>query len=237
MPAVNAVFDELLGDDPTIGYQPLEAARGGVAGDPGPDVLLIGGPSTEAIGKVRDDETEHLAATLARARGSWLVGDDATRPATYGDMAILVPTRTSLGQLEDALDRHDVPYRIMSRSLIWESDAVRDLVTVLQAIDEPADQVALVAALRHPMFACSDDDLVTWRVAGGSWRYDAPVPDELTGLARRRWHASASPLSPAALVAAGQRAARSDHPRAARDRAHCCVSTTTRPLASIALPR
>ncbi len=177
--AVNAVFESHLGGDPTIGYQALEAARRPVASDPGPDVLLIGGPSPEAIGKVRDDETEHLASTLAQARGSWLVDKDSARPATYGDMAILVPTRTSLGQLEDALDRHNVPYRIMSRSLIWESDAVRDLVTVLQAIDEPADQVALAATLRHPMFACSDDDLVAWRVGGGSWRYEAPVPDEL----------------------------------------------------------
>lgn len=175
--AVNAVFDPLLGGDPTIGYQPLHAARAEVPTDPGPDVLLLGGPSPAAIAKVREIEAEHLAVTLRRARGSWLVsGHDETRPATYGDMAILVPTRTSLGQLEDALDRHGVPYRIMSRSLVWESDAVRDLVTVLQAVDDPADAVAVVAALRHPMFACSDDDLVGWQAAGGSWRFDAPPP-------------------------------------------------------------
>src|ERR1019366_3262295 len=53
------------------------------------------------------------------------------------------------------------------------SDAVRDLITVLQSIDDPADPVALVAALRHPIFACSDDDLVHWKAAGGKWRYDA----------------------------------------------------------------
>jgi ATP-dependent helicase/nuclease subunit A len=35
--------------------------------------------------------------------------------------------------------------------------------------------VALVAALRHPMFGCSDDDLVAWKTAGGTWRYDAPA--------------------------------------------------------------
>jgi ATP-dependent helicase/nuclease subunit A len=63
----------------------------------------------------------------------------------------------------------------MSRSLVWESDTVRDLITVLQAVDDPADSVALVAALRHPMFGCSDDDLVAWKTAGGTWRYDAPA--------------------------------------------------------------
>ena len=91
-------------------------------------------------------------------------------------MAVLVPARTSLSQLEDALERYDVPYRVMSRSLVWETDAIRDLVTVLQAIDDPDDGVAVIAALRHPMFGCSDDDLAGWKAAGGSWLYAAPAP-------------------------------------------------------------
>jgi ATP-dependent helicase/nuclease subunit A len=175
---VNEAFGRLLGDDATTGYQPLRPARQNVAGDPGPDALLIGGPSAERIGDIRAAEADHVAATLARARGSWLVSGgtpETSRPAGFGDMAILVPTRTPVGQLEDALDRYAVPYRIMSRSLVWESDTVRDLITVLQAVDDPADSVALVAALRHPMFGCSDDDLVAWKTAGGTWRYDAPA--------------------------------------------------------------
>jgi ATP-dependent helicase/nuclease subunit A len=175
---VNEAFCRLLGDDATTGYQPLRPARLNVDGDPGPDVLLIGGPSAERTGAIRAAEADHVAATLARARGSWLVSDgtpETSRPAGFGDMAVLVPTRTPVGQLEDALDRYAVPYRIMSRSLVWESDTVRDLITVLQAVDDPADSVALVAALRHPMFGCSDDDLVAWKTAGGTWRYDAPA--------------------------------------------------------------
>ncbi len=194
---VNAAFTELLRDDVVIGYQPLRAARPDVPDDPGPDVLLLGGPSDARIGEIREVEADHVAATLARARGSWLVAENGESPrsATFGDMAILVPTRTSLGQLEDALDRYGVPYRTMSRSLIWESDAVRDLVTVLRAIDDPADPVALVAALRHPMFACSDDDLVAWKVADGAWHYgvqppagmeDSPVAQAMAAL--RRYH-------------------------------------------------
>ena len=171
---INELFGRLLGDDAAIGYDPLHAARQAVAGDPGPDVLLLGGPSAQRISEIREAEADQVASTLARAHGSWLAGGtpETSRPASFGDMAILVPTRTSLGQLEDALDHHAVPYRIMSRSLIWESDTVRDLITVLSAIDDPADPVALVAALRHPMFGCSDDDLVAWKQAGGTWRYD-----------------------------------------------------------------
>ena len=187
--AVNAVFDEFLGADPVIGYQPLEAAREEVTADPGPDVLVIGGPSTEAIGKVRDDETEHIASTLVGARGSWLVGPEESRQATYGDMAILVPTRTSLGQLEDALDRHDVPYRIMSRSLIWESRGAA-----------PSD-VCLQRRRSRCLARCQRK--VALRRTGSR----GPC-----AIACRGCHAGAQSLSPAALVATSQRAARSDHP-------------------------
>ena len=83
---VNEAFGRLPGDDAAAGYQPLRAARQNVPGDPGPDVLLIGGPSAQRIGDIRAAETDHVASTLARARGSWLVSAgprrQAARPAS-----------------------------------------------------------------------------------------------------------------------------------------------------------
>jgi len=183
--AVNAVFQQLLADNPQIPYVELHPHREPVP-DVGPDVLLLGGAHDANMSVIREAEARHVAATLRRARSDgWGVsrreGDDRPPAATYADMAILVPTRTSLSALEDALDQVGVPYRIMSRSLVWQTDAVRDLITVLQSIDDPTDAVALVAALRHPMFACSDDELAAWAVGGGAWRYDAPPPEALAG--------------------------------------------------------
>jgi len=181
---VNATFRHLLAGSGPVSHTDLCAARDGVPGASGPDVLLLGGPLDQPIGRVRDAEAVHVAATLRRAQAEgWLITgrDGQARPAGYADMAVLVPARTSLSQLEDALERHDVPYRVMSRSLVWETDAIRDLVTVLQAIDDPDDGVAVIAALRHPVFGCSDDDLAGWKAAGGSWRYDAPAPADLGG--------------------------------------------------------
>ena len=182
--AVNAVFQQLLANDPQIPYVELHPHREPVP-DVGPDVLLLGTAHEANMSVIREAEARHVAATLHRARhAGWTVSrpkDDERDPvATYADMAILVPTRTSLSALEDALDREGVPYRIMSRSLVWQTDAVRDLITVLQSIDDPTDAVALVAALRHPMFACNDDELAAWAVGGGAWRYDAPAPDALS---------------------------------------------------------
>ena len=42
-------------------------------------------------------------------------------------MAILLPTRTSLPALEKALAGRGIPYRVESRSLVWATDAVRDV--------------------------------------------------------------------------------------------------------------
>src|SRR5205823_3943844 len=111
----------------------------------------------------------------------WLVGDgdDASRPARYDDVAVLVPTRTPLGQIERALDRADVPYRVESRSLVWATDAVRELLNVLTAIDDPSDDVAVVAALRSPAFACTDTALVEWALSGGRWELWTDVPEQL----------------------------------------------------------
>ncbi|NAZ80249.1 UvrD-helicase domain-containing protein [Kineococcus sp. R8] len=179
--AANHAFDELIGSDPGAGmpYSRLHPARAAVVADQ-PPVLLLGGPHPGAgAATLRQQETEHIADVIVRAKAEgWLVGDG--RPATFSDVAVLLPTRTTLPALQRALDARGVPYRIESRSLVWSTEAVRNLVTLLQAIDSPADEVALLAALRQPGLACSDVDLLEWRAAGGRWSLFARTPDELT---------------------------------------------------------
>src|SRR5207244_3496784 len=121
-------------------------------------ILLVGDPK-QSIYRFRGadislwDRTKRLfphgVEQLGRAFGT-----RACRPARFNDIATLVPTRTPRAQLERALDTHDVPYRVESRSLVWATDAVRELLAVLSAIDDPADDIAVVAALRSPGFAC-----------------------------------------------------------------------------------
>ncbi len=55
-----------------------------------------------------------------------------------------------------------VAYRIESGWLVLHTQEVRDLLACLRAIDDPSDQVALVAALRSRAYGCSDVDLLGW---------------------------------------------------------------------------
>nr|WP_275941617.1 PD-(D/E)XK nuclease family protein [Planosporangium mesophilum] len=48
-----------------------------------------------------------------------------------------------------------------------------------RAADDPSDPLALVSALRSPLFGCGDDDLWTWYQAGGRWNILAPQPEGL----------------------------------------------------------
>ena len=197
---VNELFGKLMLDQPgQVSYAELTPHRTGGESD---RVTLLGGPMDEAkAAELREREAQHIVATIARARrDKWQVarqkGDPRSSDLTYADTAILLPTRTALPSLEKALQAADVPYRVESRSLVWATDAVRDVITILQALANPADEVAVVAALRQHGLACSDLDLTGWVVAGGRWDYLASTPATLSaehpvaaGMAQlRAWH-------------------------------------------------
>ncbi|MCX7620670.1 MAG: UvrD-helicase domain-containing protein [Acidimicrobiales bacterium] len=186
---VNEVFGRLLGAgvaEAQPAYLPLVAGRqsgSGHADLPAP-VLTLGGPHGNLrMGEIRELEALDIAAAIRHLHDSGYEieprGEDR-RALRFDDIAILLPTRTALGDIERALEVAEVPYRVESRSLVFGSDEVRELVNILQAIDNPADEVALVAALRSPGFACSDRDLAEYRAAGGRWAFYAQVPDGLT---------------------------------------------------------
>jgi ATP-dependent helicase/nuclease subunit A len=141
-----------------------------------PAVVLVGGPEEHVAAKdrrVRD--AAEIGATIALAiEEQWPVLDgEAVRPIRLGDIAILVPTRTSVGAIQSALERRNIDFTIAETTLVYAADEVRELLGILRAIDETADERDVVRALRASCFACSDADLVSWHGAGGKWAVSA----------------------------------------------------------------
>ncbi|MFG1912410.1 UvrD-helicase domain-containing protein [Kribbella sp. NPDC048928] len=154
----------------------------------GPAVTILGAVPHDDLPRaqasvLREREATDVASVIEEAlRDGWLVYDDRSeswRPAEAGDIAVLVPARTSLPFLEDALDRADIPYRAEASSLVYQTAEVRDLLACARALGDPSDQLALVTTLRSPLFGCGDDDLYTWKRNGGSFTLTAKVPDQL----------------------------------------------------------
>jgi ATP-dependent helicase/nuclease subunit A len=193
---VNGVFAKLIGagDHPEV-QPPYNAIHPERAVDlRGPGVATMGEQITGTARDVRAVEAAQLAALCRRAIDEpWQVAerDGTVRDARFRDIAILIPRRTGLIALERALARAGVPYRVESGSLIYRTQEVRDLVNCLTAIDDPADEVAIVAALRSPAFACSDIDLARHRATGRRFSYhhrdieswDGPVGEGLRAFA------------------------------------------------------
>ena len=107
----------------------------------------------------------------ATRKGGW-------RPARLGDITVLVPARTSLPFLEEAFDEAGIAFRAETSSLVYASRAVRDLLMVLRAVDDPTNYLHIVSALRTPLLACGDDDLFRFKwERRGRWSYLADQPD------------------------------------------------------------
>ncbi|MBL8775877.1 MAG: UvrD-helicase domain-containing protein [Acidimicrobiales bacterium] len=190
---VNHIFSSVMPEEvPTAQpeYRALVAARS--ASDHGDHrVVLLGGgrPKPLKAAELRAEEAADVARAIALIRddpAAWPVeeerpapGTPAWRPARLSDITVLLPTRTSLGQLEDALDDLAIPYRVDTGTLVYDTQEVRDALSALRAIDDPTDRIALVAALRSPLYACSDVDLFTYVAAGGEWSLRKPPPDRL----------------------------------------------------------
>jgi ATP-dependent exoDNAse (exonuclease V) beta subunit len=188
---VNSVFAALLGAGDALGvqaaYDALVPSRDGDGATPRP-ITVVGGehPKDTDLASLRRLEAQELAALIHRVRAEgWPVarrdadGLEHTEAARYADIAVLLPTRATLPYLEQALDDAGIPARIESQSLVYATAEVQELLAVLTAIDDPADEIAIVAALRAPAFACRDDKLAEFRVAGGKWDYRAGVPPQL----------------------------------------------------------
>jgi ATP-dependent exoDNAse (exonuclease V) beta subunit len=176
---VNGIFETLIGDGrrPELQppYRPIYPERD--LSLRGPGVGFTGGEERLDARDVRRLEAGQIAAYCRFAvEDGWEVAerDGRVRPAAYRDITVLVPARTILAPLEQALTNAGIPYRVEGGSLVYGTQEVRDLINCLTAIDDPTDEVAVVAALRSPAYACSDVELARYRVNGGSFNYLAP---------------------------------------------------------------
>jgi ATP-dependent helicase/nuclease subunit A len=163
-------------------YLPLAATRSVAA--VGPAVSLLGRqehPKGTRADDMRGAEAADVAGAVTRVMDEgWEVSDKSGgwRPARLGDITVVVPARTSLPFLEEAFDKAGIAFRAETSSLVYASRAVRDVLMVLRAVDDPTNHLHIVSALRTPLLACGDDDLFRFKSERrGHWGYLGDQPD------------------------------------------------------------
>ena len=117
-------------------------------------------------------EGQQIAATIQALMEERAPIEDGGkfRPISYGDILILIARRTHLPPIEQALRDAGVPYLGANRGTLLESQEIQDMEALLGTLSLPHDNLSLAVTLRSPLFACSDEELITLATERrGSW--------------------------------------------------------------------
>jgi ATP-dependent helicase/nuclease subunit A len=183
-PAIVEVVNAVFADEPA--FQPFRTQSSLAHGLPGRVELLplfsadeeaeeaphsdklrdpLHEPALEPIEQRRQREAGALARRLGGMFGRTRIRerqgrDEIERPLRYGDVLLLVRTRTQIAVYEQALAAAGIPFTAASRGGLLDSLEVRDVVALLTFLVTPAADLQLAHALKSPIFACSDEDLL-----------------------------------------------------------------------------
>ena len=200
---VNLVFEPLMKrrNEFEVTYQRL--IQGRTTDYPGDVELLIG--SDEQVNaelQYSVDEYQLIAGRICHLVGTdetiWTdEGDGETpRPIRYGDIAILIRTRTRLPEIESALLNAKVPYKITGGIGFYQHQEIYDISNYLQFLADPTNDVALAGILRAPFFGVSDVELYEVTQPSSTTSFWQKVQDYID----RADKVSASPIDSAVRI-------------------------------------
>ena len=92
--------------------------------------------------------------------------DGKLRRAEYRDIMVLVRKRTHLRVYEHALRARHIPFLTSRRGGLLDTLEAEDIQALLTFLITPFADLELAQALRSPLFACSDEDLMSIAGAG-----------------------------------------------------------------------
>ncbi len=136
----------------------------------GPGVVVVPSAKQEYtnLDEAREDEADSVARIIrgmVDGRTDFALLDG--RPPSFRDIAILVNNRTKLELYIDQLEAAGIPYHHDSGRGFFTRQEIRDLTSILTALDDPSDEVAVVASLKSPPWSASDQELFDYSRSSG----------------------------------------------------------------------
>ncbi len=135
------------------------------------DPLTEPPPERGVSGHLR--EGSRIAAHIHELMERPVLIDDAgeQRPLRYGDIMLLLRSRTHVTDYEAALIDAGIPFVSTDFGTLLDALEIRDVVALLETLAAPFNDVALAQVLRSPMFAADHEMLERLALCdrGGSW--------------------------------------------------------------------
>ncbi len=150
-------------------------------------------PRAEAEEGARRNEAAQFAKQLQTIVHEWQVGAAGqTRSATYGDIMVLVRSRTHLALYEEALRERQIPFITSRRGGLLDTLEAEDVQALLTFLITPFADLALAQVLRSPIFACSDADLMALGIGNWDLGFCGSAPVAENGAAKSKIQAPKS---------------------------------------------
>lgn len=166
----NGAFRSILPKTETAvqpAFQPLKPVRPPLLSElPCVQTLTSVGASREAV-----------AAEEARKIARYVFNEVESGRRKWQDFLVITRTRRLLGTYATELENLHIPVEVSGAGAFGDSSAVEILLTLLSALSDPDDGVALVTVLRGPLFGLSDSELFRHKLAGQPFILTAPIQE------------------------------------------------------------
>lgn len=103
------------------------------------------------------------------------------RPLEYGDICILFQTLSNVQVYQELLQSYQIPCMVINGPGFFQRQEIRDLVNLLQVIDNPHLQLPWAGVLRSPFCGLSDEELF-WVFQTGTMVEILTNPSKIKGL-------------------------------------------------------
>jgi len=117
-------------------------------------------------GSEEKQSVEEAQATEAEAIALWIAEHTRQHTVARRDIALIFRTYSPMDRYIDALRRHDIPFVVESERYFYTTPEVTDMINLLHAADDPADNLSLIGFLRSPLAGLTDEDILRCRLAG-----------------------------------------------------------------------
>lgn len=169
------IMDEQLGQIKYAGSAKL--VYGASYPDTLPNVASLMIYDTEAASEAGTDEApdgdegqvtlmaQKIRELLAQDTQIWDRSKQELRSLKYQDIAIIASTKKNNLEIQDQFGRADIPVQINDAQSYFKTTEVQIMMSMLQIIDNPYQDIPLAAVLRSPIVGLNENELAYLRVS------------------------------------------------------------------------
>lgn len=181
--AVNCLFKKIMSEKAgELDYSEEEALTFGAdyeVDPPVPVTISVLGAKVEDQGDSESDEEEVEDRSAIELEGAFVAskikelvsggavqvkGKNGPRPLTYRDIVILMRSAaTAAPVFEQALEKAGVPVFADAGTSYFETVEIQTVMALLRVIDNPLQDIPLLATLRSPMFSFTEEEFIKLR--------------------------------------------------------------------------